>query len=278
MRTESLEFPRGGALPKQSPLYWVDQKNRYLRQLMIRDIEDITGRSMLVYYTDCNTNAQIDPNDDKYLLELLCGSQSKSVDLFLETNGGVTDATEKVVTILRAQAHDLRVIVPRRAKSNGTLMALAAKEIVMGPGSELGPIDPNLTIQGMSIPCQFIMQAQQVQQVDAFIFQAAQFAVMQTQKLAKHLLETGMLSEHQNTEIESVVNSLSTRNVYHSHGSVIDASEAKSLGLNVSILDGDDDLWRRFWLLRCMYEADARASGVIKIFESSRHSNSIQAA
>src|SRR4051794_34393499 len=99
MRTEILEFPRGGALPKQSPLYWVDQKNRYLRQLMIRDIEDITGRSMLVYYTDCNTNAQIDPNDDKYLLELLCGSQSKSVDLFLETNGGVTDATEKVVTI-----------------------------------------------------------------------------------------------------------------------------------------------------------------------------------
>jgi membrane-bound ClpP family serine protease len=185
MTNELLEFPRGTVTPKQSPLHWVDQKDRYLRQLMIRDIEALTGRSLLVYFTDCDTNAQIDPNDDKYLLELLSGAQSAPVDLFLETNGGVTDATEKLVAILRAQANDLRVIVPRRAKSNGTLLALAAKEIVMGPGSELGPIDPNLMIQNTPFPCQFILQ---MQNPDPLIYQLAQYAVMQTRKLAKPCL------------------------------------------------------------------------------------------
>jgi hypothetical protein len=151
------QFPRGKALPKQSPLYWVGEKDRYLRQLLIRDVEEQTGRDLIVYYTDCNTAAQIDHSDDKYLLELLGACTRGGVDLLLETNGGLTDATEKVVTILRDQAPGLRVIVPKRAKSNGTLIALGATSIVMGAGSELGPIDPSISIQpGNNVPAQFI--------------------------------------------------------------------------------------------------------------------------
>jgi hypothetical protein len=41
MSTDNHEeyFPRGKALPAQSPLFWVDQKDRYIRQLLIRDID-----------------------------------------------------------------------------------------------------------------------------------------------------------------------------------------------------------------------------------------------
>ena len=131
-------FPRGKAPPDQSPRFWVHHKDRYLRQLLIRDIEEQTDRDLISYFTDCDTIAQIDQNDDTYLVELLGDRRREGVDLLLETNGGWTDATEKVVSILRKLAGTYRVIVPRRAKSNGTVIALAASTIVMGENSELG--------------------------------------------------------------------------------------------------------------------------------------------
>lgn len=65
-------FPRNKEVPTQSPLFWVTHKDRYLRQQMIRDIEEDTGRDLVVYFTDTErTSAQIDQGDDQYLYELL---------------------------------------------------------------------------------------------------------------------------------------------------------------------------------------------------------------
>lgn len=267
------DFPRGSNLPRQSPIFWASQKNRYLRQLLIRDIESITARRLLVYFTDCNSPiAQIDQNDDKYLIELLGAGDPVDVDLMLETNGGLTDAAEKLVAILKNRTKSLRVVVPRRAKSNGTLIALAASEILMGPASELGPVDPNIRLGDNWVPCHFILK---LPQVDPLVLQVAQYSVMQTQKLAKSLLMDGMLNGTAEPQVDAVVTTLSSRDVYHSHGSVIDASEARSLGLKVTEFGSDDDLWNRFWLLRCMYEVDMRSERTMKIFEGSRFSNSI---
>lgn len=272
-------FPRGKGLPKQTPLFWVAEKDRYLRQLLIRDIEELTQRKLIVYFTDCespNGSAQIHPADDAYLLELIDQDGSESVDLMLETNGGYTDAAEKLVSIVRERIADLRVIVPRRAKSNGTLIALAAKSIVMGTASELGPIDPLVTVGPQnSIPAQFILQAPNI---DPIVKQAAAYAVAQTKKLAKTLLETGMMSGSTSVVIDEVVEKLATRDHFHSHGSVIDSSEAVALGLRIEKLSGDDPLWQRVWLLRCMYANDLRTSRLIKIFEGHRVSNSIGVA
>jgi hypothetical protein len=277
--TDEPSFPRGTGFPTQSPLFWVEEKDRYLRQLLISDIEKLTRRNLVVYYTDCNSTAQIDNSDDKYLLEMLSGCRDKQIDLLLETNGGYTDATEKVVSILRHATTDLRVIVPKRAKSNGTVLALAAREIVLGVASELGPIDPTLTLApNNAVPAQFILQAAQQpgQNIDPIIRQAAQYVVMQTQKLATNLLTAGMLAGKTPTEIEQVVQQLSTRDVYHSHGSVIDHAEATRLGLKATLLPADDPLWKWLWLLRCMYERDARARSAVKIFEGPKYSSTIR--
>jgi Serine dehydrogenase proteinase len=266
-------FPRGKALPSQSPLFWVSQKDRYLRQLLIRDIEETTSRCLLVYFTDCTSNAQIDTSDEKYLSELLGSSDKQEVDLLLETNGGYTDATEKVVSLLRHWVGDLRVIVPSRAKSNGTVIALASNSIVMGANSELGPIDPNIAIQpGQFVPAHFIVN---LTPVDPLIYQIADQAIKQTQKLAKTVLKERMLSEADETVLESIVGQISTRNVYYSHGSVIDYREAISLGLKVSFLEPQNELWQRLWLLRSMYEYDCRQNQLSKIFESNRISSGI---
>src|SRR5262249_53761363 len=79
------------------------------------------------------------------------------LDFLLHTGGGDIDAAEKLMYIVRKAVGTgrLRVIVPDFAKSAGTLMALAADAIVMSDCSELGPIDPQITLadgRGNAIP------------------------------------------------------------------------------------------------------------------------------
>ena len=146
----SETFPRTADLPVQSPLFWVEQKDRYLRQLLIRDIEKLTSRRLVVYFANRYANAQIDARDCIYIAELFGDiKKEEPVDLLLETIGGATDATESLVSLLRNITDNFRVIVADSAKSNGTLLGLASKSIVMGAASELGPIEP--LVQG--IPC-----------------------------------------------------------------------------------------------------------------------------
>ena len=275
MSDSNQPFPRGTAIPRQSPMFWVADKDRYIRQLLLRDLTQRFGRDQLVYFTRCDSTAQIDNDDDRLLLELLNGRPPGPLDLHLETNGGYTDAAEKLIAILQPYRSDLRVIVARRAKSNGTLLALAAKTIVMGCGSELGPIDPFINLgPNQSVPAQFILQAPQV---DPVIHQIAAYAMTQTQGLATSLLSTGQLASNLSA-VSSVVTALSTRNTYPSHGSVIDVVEAERLGLTVESWTPRSDNWQWAWLLRCLYEQDARRAGLVKIFESSTFSNGVQAS
>lgn len=259
-------FPRTKTLPKQSPLFWVSHKDRYLRQLLIEDIESETGRALIVYFTDCdNTTAQIDMGDDIHLAELLNGCAGKPVDLLLETNGGATDATEKLCSLLRAMAPDLRVIVPRRAKSNGTVLTMCGQTVVLGMESELGPIDPALG----AIPVHFILNAP-AGSFNPIDLQVAQTARMQTEKLARQLLASGMMSGKSAADIDGAIEKLATRNTYHSHGSVIDYKEAQQLGFHVTFLGQDSDLWKKLWLLRSMYQHDCPIGGYAKLFESAK--------
>lgn len=270
---EKYPFPRGKELPPQSPLYWVHHKDRYLRQLLIQDIEVETKRELVVYFTDCSTNAQIDFSDDIYLIELLGSLNKKEVDLLLETNGGYTDATEKVVSILKPFSKNLRVIIPRRAKSNGTVIALSGKSILVGPNSELGPIDPFITLgPGQLVPADFILKSSNV---DPIVNQVAKSAMNQTKKLATSVLKEGMLKDKNKDEINKIVDKISSRDHYHSHGSVIDADEAKGLGLNIEFLSEDDQLWKKIWLLRTMCEYDCKAGKISKLFESRKISSSV---
>lgn len=257
-------FPRGKDVPSQSPLFWVNQKDRYLRQLLISDIEAETQRELIVYFTDCDrSTASIDQTDDIYLSELLTATKTKTVDLLLETNGGFTDATEKVCAILRNAGLDLRVIVLRRAKSNGTVIAFCGSTILMGPESELGPVDPALD----NIPADFVIKAGPSLN-NPLLVEAAKSVVSQTRRLASYLLGSGMLQGIPDTDMTTLLDKLATRNQYHSHGAVIDHNEAAALGLKVTSYAATDALWKKIWLLRTMYSFDCQQRGYSKIFES----------
>ena len=65
---EGNYFPRGADLPPNSPLFWVENKDRYLRQLLIRDIEQDTNRPLCVYFASRALTSQIMQEDVAQLL------------------------------------------------------------------------------------------------------------------------------------------------------------------------------------------------------------------
>jgi ClpP class serine protease len=66
------------------------------------------------------------------------------IDVILHTPGGLVLAAEQIARALRDHQGRITVFVPHYAMSGGTLVALAADEIVMDPHAVLGPVDPQL--------------------------------------------------------------------------------------------------------------------------------------
>ena len=67
------------------------------------------------------------------------------LDVFLVSNGGDSVVPWRLVSLFREFAKSFNVLIPYRAYSAATLLALGADEIVMHPFGELGPIDPTVS-------------------------------------------------------------------------------------------------------------------------------------
>jgi ClpP class serine protease len=70
------------------------------------------------------------------------------IDLILHTPGGLVLAAEQIAQALVRRPAKVTVFIPHYAMSGGTLIALAADEIVMDENAVLGPVDP----QRVNIP------------------------------------------------------------------------------------------------------------------------------
>jgi ClpP class serine protease len=66
------------------------------------------------------------------------------IDLIIHTPGGIALAAIQIALALDAHPAKKTVIVPHYAMSGGTLIAMAADEIMMDPQAVLGPVDPQL--------------------------------------------------------------------------------------------------------------------------------------
>ncbi len=261
-------FPRSGEPPQQSPKYWVKEKDRYLRQLLIRDIEAVTKRPLVVFFSQLDQ--QINHTDPDDLSEILLGVKEKEADLFIQTPGGNVDATEKIISILRQRLNTYRVIVPSWAKSAGTIIALSANKIVLGVNSELGPIDPQFQMSdGGWIPGELLAGNEQL---PYHVRELARLTVERNKILATDLLKKGMMKGKTDQEVVDLIGKISSANGYKSHGAVIDHGEAKAIGLDVEYLEPSDAIWSRLWLLYCMYDYDSKAKNLGKIFEGLHYS------
>lgn len=67
------------------------------------------------------------------------------IDLVLYTRGGDINAVWPFVNLIREYCNKFSVLIPYRAHSAGTMIALGADQIVMTEIGELSPIDPTIT-------------------------------------------------------------------------------------------------------------------------------------
>ncbi len=87
----------------------------------------------------------IDIQDSEELLRAIKLTDPKlPIDIILHTPGGLVLAAEQVANALCKREGKVTVFVPHYAMSGGTLIALAADEIVMDENAVLGPVDPQI--------------------------------------------------------------------------------------------------------------------------------------
>jgi ClpP class serine protease len=129
--------------PGQSPLYHAEQAARYDRQTLITDYQERHG---------CRLVVMIDPifEDSLTHFEELIYNASPDTDLhlLLQTPGGDGETAVRIVRSAQDRCNELTIIVPDQAKSAGTLLAMGAHHILMGPTSDLGPVDPQFPLPG----------------------------------------------------------------------------------------------------------------------------------
>lgn len=121
------------------------------RAKQLSAIARIRQRDVLVMAADIGkprSPISIEPKDLIAVNDQLSNLQGKAIDLILETPGGSGETAEDIVKLLRAKYEHVGVIVPGVAKSAGTIIAMAADEILMEGVSALGPIDAQILWQG----------------------------------------------------------------------------------------------------------------------------------
>lgn len=123
------------------------------RLKLIQDIERARESKLLVYFcgdrplsaANISTDA-IRPMYDHLLALVSDDAKLSRLDLFLYSIGGRLEAPWRIVTMLREFCNQLCVIVPYKAYSAATLIAIGGDKIVMGRKAELSPIDPTLHV------------------------------------------------------------------------------------------------------------------------------------
>ncbi len=87
----------------------------------------------------------IDIDDSEQVLRAIHKTDPEMpIDLVLQTPGGLVLAALQIGRALKHHRGKVTVFVPHYAMSGGTLLALAADEIVMTHHSVLGPVDPQI--------------------------------------------------------------------------------------------------------------------------------------
>lgn len=122
------------------------------RKSYLRKISEIRGgRSILVYASNFRVSDAANYIWQEDLLPLsdqLSNLDGSSLDVIIETPGGIGEVAEDIVRMIRNKFEDVAFIIPGSAKSAGTIMVMSGDDILMEPDSSLGPIDAQMNRQG----------------------------------------------------------------------------------------------------------------------------------
>lgn len=195
-----------------------------------------------------------------------------TVALILDTPGGVVEIVERMVAAIRFVYDEVVVIVPDRAMSAGTILALSADRIMMDHLSCLGPIDPQIERDGKLVPAlSYLNQFERLRdKSEAGELTTAEYALLskldlgelyqfeQARELSIELLikwlsrykfkdwqvtetsKTDVTPEMKKERAEHIAGLLNNPDRWHSHGRAIDMKTLQDeVGLRIDNLEDE---------------------------------------
>jgi ClpP class serine protease len=255
-----------------------------VRRDLIKEIEAERKTKVITYVLSDRQGgaAQIAEDAVRPMFDHLRGiGKTEKIDLFLYSVGGLTDVPWRIVTMIREFAEEFAVLIPYKAMSAATMISLGADEVVMGRKGELGPIDPQMSIQrggdgGTAVQQQIAVEdiisyvrflrekaglsdqaaltgpiSALAGKVDPWILGSINRAHSHIRDVARKLLTARSKQRHPDEQrIQVIVETLAERTYQHGHA--IGRREAKEIGLNIIV--PSDKLEDLIWQLYEQYE------------------------
>ncbi len=261
-------------------------------------LEKKLNRPIVSYFTSFTHPVMIEDEDADMLEGILQKTDlSKGLTLIISSPGGDGLAAERIINVCRnySQTGEYWIIVPGKAKSAATMICFGASKILMGATSELGPIDPQITIGDEGMLNRFSVwnivksyeelfenavsekkgnlqpYLQQLSNYDAREIKEFKAAVELSEDIAIRSLACGMMQDKTTDEIKEKIKIFLTPEHTKIHGRAIYRDEALSCDLKIEF----QDIKNEFWEL--IYELYIRANNHVsnkasKLIESKDHS------
>jgi ClpP class serine protease len=181
----------------------------------------------------------IDVNDSEEVMRAITMTGTEvGIDLVLHTPGGLVLAATQIARAIRKHKGKITVFVPHYAMSGGTLIALAADEVVMCPHAVLGPVDPQLG-QYPAASLVKVMARKPIDKIDdetIIMADVGEKALLQLREITRELLTRSQTAEKAKELAEILAMGTWT------HDFPITVEVAQQLGLKVSSEIPDDVL------------------------------------
>jgi len=172
----------------------------------------------------------IDINDSEQVIRAIHLTDPEvPIDIILHTPGGLVLAALQIARAVKRHKAKVTAFVPHYAMSGGTLIALAADEIVMDEHAVLGPVDPQLG-QSPAASLVKVVQQKPIEHIDdqtLIMADVAEKALRQMKQNLKELLE----GKYPPGKVEELAEILSQGRWTHDYPITFD--EAQRLGLPV---------------------------------------------
>jgi len=157
---------------------------------------------------------------------------NQPIAMILHTPGGLVLAASQIAMALKRHPGKKIVIIPHYAMSGGTLIALAADEILMDPDAVLGPLDPQIPVGNAVYPAPSVVKVARLKGNNAkdellVLADVAEKAITEIQSLIVNLLEDKLGAD----KAREVARVLTEGNYTHDYP--ITVEEVRKLGLNV---------------------------------------------
>jgi ClpP class serine protease len=178
----------------------------------------------------------IDIEDSEHLLRAISlTDKAVPIDLVLHTPGGLVLAAEQIAFALKRHPAKVTVFVPHYAMSGGTLISLAADEIVMADNAVLGPVDPQLG-QYAAASILAALEAPGERDDETLILgDMSRKAIVQVESFVGRMLEKSVGAQR----AREVARLLATGTWTHDHP--LQREELQLLGLPVRVGVGDEE-------------------------------------